>query len=208
MTSAPRARKISKPMAMARFIEVTIDLLETLPISEVSDHLIADTAQISRSSIYRYFNTRLELFDLVLDTLIQNYLADLQVVATPFAQPQKSAQVTIDLLAPTFALSSKVFAVGNYLASENYHSDRLRDNITKVVDTWNQQFLAAGVAPRMARALALQSLGLGFGRPNAANLIPLSPDDVLDVFRLMVNAVQSHAEVAAKFGWIDEKLSP
>ena len=89
MTSAPRARKISKPMAMARFIEVTIDLLETLPIAEVSDHLIADTAQISRSSIYRYFNTRLELFDLVLDTLIQNYLADLQVVATPFAQPQK-----------------------------------------------------------------------------------------------------------------------
>ena len=205
MTPAPRARKIPKAIAKARFIDATIELLETLPIAEVSDHLIAETAQINRASIYRYFNTRVELFDSVLDNLIQRYLDDLKTATTPFAQPLEGLQITTDVLAPTFDLSAKVFAIGNYLASENYHSEQLSANITKLVDTWVQQFLAAGVVPRMARALALQSLGLGFGRPNATSLISLSADDVLDVFRLMVNAVQSHAEVAAKFGWTDDK---
>ena len=203
MAPAPRARKIPKQIAMNRFIEVTAELLDLHPIADVTDHLIADTAQISRSSIYRYFNTRVELFDIVLDTLVQRYLTDVQTTTAPFAEPREGIRISTDIFATTFALSAKVFAIGNYLASENYHSELLSDNIAKIVDTWTQQLLAAGAAPRTARALALQSLGLGFGRVNAANLVALSADDIMDVFRLMVNALQSHAELTTKLGWAD-----
>ena len=203
MAPAPRARKIPKQIAMNRFIEVTAELLDLHPIADVTDHLIADTAQISRSSIYRYFNTRVELFDIVLDTLVQRYLADVQTTTAPFAEPREGIRISTDIFATTFALSAKVFAIGNYLASENYHSELLSNNIAKIVDTWTQQLLAAGAAPRTARALALQSLGLGFGRVNAANLVALSADDIMDVFRLMVNALQSHAELTSKLGWAD-----
>ncbi len=203
MAPAPRARKIPKQIAMERFIEVTAELLDLHPLAEVTDHLIADTAQISRSSIYRYFNTRVELFDIVLDTLVPRYLTAVKTITTPFAERREGTHISTDIFAINFTLSTKIFAIGNYLASENYRSELLTNNFTKIVDTWVQQLVTAGAAPRTARALALQSLGLGFGRANAANLVSLSTEEIMDVFQIMVNSLQNHAELTTKFGWTD-----
>ena len=205
MAPATRAAKISKEVAMARFVATTINLVETLPIAEVSDRLIAETAGINRASLYRYFNTRHELFDIVLDNLIGRYLAELQAATAPYMPDVKNSLMDIGVLAQTFSISSKVFDIGNYLAAENYHSEALTANITKIFDVWTERLQDAGVAPRMARALALQAIGLGFGRPNASMIIPLRPDDVADVFQLMVNLIKSHAEVTSKFGWAESE---
>jgi len=206
MAPATRATKISKDVAMARFVETTIGLLEKLPIADVSDRLIAESAGINRASLYRYFNTRHELFDLVLEEVSNRYLDDLKTATAAHAQPVNTGQLSVDVLAPTFALSSQVFAIGNYLVAGNYRSDRLTSNMSKIVEVWTQQFLISGVAPRMARALALQALGLGFGRPNAESLIRLEHGDVVDVFRLMINSMQNHAEMTAKFGWAETQV--
>lgn len=203
MTAATRATKISKDVAMARFVETTIGLLEKLPIAGVSDRLIAESAGINRASLYRYFNTRHELFDIVLDNLVERYLAELQAATAPYMPDVKNSIMDVGTLVQSFSISSKVFDIGNYLAAENYRSETLTANISKIFEMLTKRLYEAGVAPRMARALALQAIGLGFGRPNASSIIPLQPDDVADVFQLMVNSIKNHAEVTAKFGWAE-----
>jgi AcrR family transcriptional regulator len=56
---------VSRAEAVERFLEATISLLSTKPISDISVQEIADTAGLNHGYVFRYFGTRLDLFEAV-----------------------------------------------------------------------------------------------------------------------------------------------
>jgi AcrR family transcriptional regulator len=95
-TRPKRAPQIPKAQATKLFINAVIDLLETRPIADISDQLIADTAGINRATIYRHFGTRFELLDAVVAELTQQRLA--------------TASKTVSSAADLFVLPADTFA--------------------------------------------------------------------------------------------------
>ena len=156
--------------------------------------------------LYRYFNTRLELFDAVLNQLTTQYLDGLQEITSLGDSDPDIGRLSAEQMAPLFTTVSKIFVVGNLLASENYQSDRVRDNFTKIVDKWTTKFELSGISSRLARTMALQHFGLALSRPNASHLIDFSDQEARDIFQLMIIEVQSHVEISKKLGWDDPKV--
>jgi AcrR family transcriptional regulator len=200
----PRARKIPKSDAITRFLDATISLVGTMPVAEISDQLIADTAGINRASIYRYFGTRLELFDAAVDVLVSKWEQAWEQQLRPVAQPRVLSRVLNEPTGTFVEYSLKVFDVGAYLSASSYESEQLRKNFNKLVEIWMREFETEGASPRMARALAHKMLALNLARPGATKVADLSAESVFDVFRLTLAEAKNFSVAEAELGWNTE----
>ena len=200
MPKSPRARQVSKADAMVRFVEAVIVQIGSKPPADISDQLIADTAGMNRASLYRYFGTRFGLFDAAAAELARRWLIVAETTV-PVGPSRDGPPMSMDSFGPLFELSSKLFAIGGYLVTEDYRSDQVSENFTRIVDTWISQYETAGIAPRMARALAHKNLGLNLARPMANPLVNLPIEDVLDVYALTLSEIRNFETMQSDLGW-------
>jgi len=199
-TRPKRAPQIPKAQATKLFIEAVIDLLETRPIADISDQLIADTAGINRATIYRHFGTRFELLDAVVVELTDQWLV---LAGDLFAAPPQPGfpGLTLDFGAPFLHLGAKLFGVGNYLTAASYQSDQVKECFTKIIDTWIRLFESSGMTPRMARAIAVKWLALNLARDTASTLTNIKIEDVIDVQALALAEARNYQNTEIELGW-------
>jgi AcrR family transcriptional regulator len=199
-TRPKRAPQIPKAQATKLFIEAVIELLETRPIADISDQLIADTAGINRATIYRHFGTRFELLDAVVVELTDQWLV---LAGDLFAAPPQPGfpGLTLDFGAPFLHLGAKLFGVGNYLTAASYQSDQVKQCFTKIIDTWIRLFESSGMTPRMARAIAVKWLALNLARDTASTLTNIKIEDVIDVQALALAEARNYQNTEIELGW-------
>jgi AcrR family transcriptional regulator len=132
-TRPKRAPQIPKAQATKLFIEAVIELLETRPITDISDQLIADTAGINRATIYRHFGTRFELLDAVVVELTQQRLATASKTVSS-ADSDGLGFEEKPPLARILPRGQMIFQLAAYLSAQNYQSDSLRTSMSSLSD--------------------------------------------------------------------------
>ena len=202
-TTPKRAPQIPKAKATELFIDAVIELLDTRPIADISDQLIADTAGINRATIYRHFGTRNELLDAVVVELTRQWLILSEGL---FAEPTIPGfpRLTPDFGAPFLQLGAKLFGIGNYLTAANHHSESVKDSFTKIIDTWIRLLESSGMSPRMARSIALKWLALNLARDTAAALTNVTLEDVIDVQALALAEARNYQNTEMELGWVSD----
>ena len=98
-----------------------------MPVAEISDQLIADTAGINRASIYPYFGTRLELFDAAVDVLVNKWEQAWEEQLRPVAQPRVLSRVLNEPTGTFVEYSLKVLDIGAYLSASSYDSEHVQE---------------------------------------------------------------------------------
>ncbi|CAB4570161.1 unannotated protein [freshwater metagenome] len=200
VTNPKRAPQIPKAQATKLFIEAVIELLETRPIGDISDQLIADTAGINRATIYRHFGTRFELLDAVVAELTQQRLANAsEVVASADSEGLGSQQKPP--LARILPRGQMIFQLAAYLSAQNYHSEKLRASMGSLSDWWIEHLERLGVPTRMAKTLAFKNMTLSLARASAADLFALTDDTIADIEALALVEVANFKLSAETLGW-------
>ena len=202
-TRPKRAPQIPKAQATKLFIAAVIDLLETRPIGDISDQLIADTAGINRATIYRHFGTRFELLDAVVSELTQQRLA----TASEAASSADSDQLGFEQkppLAKILPRGQMIFQLAAYLSAQNYQSDSLRASMSSLSDWWIEHLERLGVPTRMAQTLAFKNMTLSLARASAADLFALPDDTFTDIEALALVEIANFELSAEKLGWAND----
>jgi len=202
-TRPKREPQIPKAQATKLFIEAVIELLETRPIADISDQLIADTAGINRATIYRHFGSRFELLDAVVVELTNQWLVLAEDLVAAPPRPGFPG-LTLDFGAPFLHLGAKLFGVGNYLTAASYQSDQVKECFTKIIDTWIRLLESSGMTPRMARAIAVKWLALNLARDTASTLTNIKIDDVIDVQALALAEARNYQNTEIELGWAND----
>lgn len=202
-TRPARAPQIPKARATKLFIEAVIELLETRPIADISDQLIADTAGINRATIYRHFGTRFELIDAVIAELTQQRLA----IAAETASSANSNGPGLEEKPPLARILRRgqmIFQLAAYLSAQNYQSDDLRASMSSLSDWWIEHLERLGVPSRMAQTLAFKNMTLSLARASAADLFALPDDVIADIEALALVEIANFELSAEKLGWASD----
>ena len=201
-TKPTRAPQIPKVQATKLFIEAVIELLETRPIGDISDQLIADTAGINRATIYRHFGTRFELLDAVVAELTQQRLANAsEVVASADSEGLGSKQKPP--LARILPRGQMIFQLAAYLSAQNYQSEKLRASMGSLSDWWIEHLERLGVPTRMAKTLTFKNMALSLARASAADLFALTDDTFADIEALALVEVANFELSVETLGWVN-----
>jgi len=202
-TRPARAPQIPKARATKLFIEAVIELLETRPIADISDQLIADTAGINRATIYRHFGTRFELIDAVIAELTQQRLA----IAAETASSANSNGPGLEEKPPLARILRRgqmIFQLAAYLSAQNYQSDDLRASMSSLSEWWIEHLERLGVPSRMAQTLAFKNMTLSLARASAADLFALPDDVIADIEALALVEIANFELSAEKLGWASD----
>lgn len=204
-TKPTRAPQIPKAQATKLFIEAVIELLETRPIGDISDQLIADTAGINRATIYRHFGTRFELLDAVVAELTEQRLANAsEVVASADSEELGSQQKPP--LARILPRGQMIFQLAAYLSAQNYQSEKLRASMGSLSDWWIEHLERLGVPTRMAKTLTFKNMALSLARASAADLFALTDDTFADIEALALVEVANFELSAETLGWANNNI--
>jgi AcrR family transcriptional regulator len=199
-TRPKRAPQIPKAQATKLFIEAVIELLETRPIADISDQLIADTAGINRATIYRHFGTPFELLDAVVVELTQQRLATASKTVSS-ADSDGLGFEEKPLLARILPRGQMIFQLAAYLSAQNYQSDSLRASMRSLSDWWIEHLERLGVPARMAQTLAFKNMALSLARASAADLFVLPADTFADIEALALVEIANFELSAEQLGW-------
>jgi AcrR family transcriptional regulator len=202
-TKPKRAPQIPKVQATKLFIDAVITLLETRPIGDISDQLIADTAGINRATIYRHFGTRFELLDAVVAELTQQRLA----TASEAASATDSNEIGFEQkppLAKILPRGQMIFQLAAYLSAQNYQSDSLRTSMSSLSDWWIEHLERLGVPARMAQTLAFKNMTLSLARASAKDLFALPDDTFADIESLALVEIANFELSVEKLGWASD----
>lgn len=202
-TTPKRAPQIPKAQATKLFIEAVIALLETRPIGDISDQLIADTAGINRATIYRHFGTRFELLDSVIAELTQQRLATASETAAAANSEGLSSQQNPPL-AKVLPRGQMIFQLAAYLSAQNYHSEKLRASMSSLSDWWIEHLKRLGVPTRMAETLAFKNMALSLARASAGDLLALTDQTFADIEALALVEVTNFNLSAERLGWAND----
>lgn len=201
-TKPTRAPQIPKAQATKLFIEAVIELLETRPIGDISDQLIADTAGINRATIYRHFGTRFKLLDAVVAELTEQRLANAsEVVASAESEELGSQQKPP--LARILPRGQMIFQLAAYLSAQNYQSEKLRASMGSLSDWWIEHLERLGVPTRMAKTLTFKNMALSLARASAADLFALTDDTFADIEALALVEVANFELSVETLGWVN-----
>lgn len=92
----PASSRVSRQQAIRRFLDATILLLSTKPISDITVQEISDTAGLNHGYVFRYFGTRLDLLEAVTIDLSQRARAQVEAAAEK-RKKTTSKIVTMDM---------------------------------------------------------------------------------------------------------------
>jgi AcrR family transcriptional regulator len=195
-SSTGKSPRVPKAEAISKSIEAVISLSDSHPVSGISDQMIADTAGINRALLYRYFGTRLELFDAVVDVLTERWIK-----AGTRDRDRDLTEIKFENLGPLMEGATKLFAIANYLLAADYQSDRMRKNFGQMVDTWADHVAKFGITPRMARSFAYKILALRLAQSGVGSLVDIPPEVVDDVYLLTITEMLNLKITETALGW-------
>ena len=201
-SDTPASSRVSRQQAIRRFLDATILLLSTKPISDITVQEISDTAGLNHGYVFRYFGTRLDLLEAVTIDLSQRARAQVEAAAEK-RKKTTSKIVTMDmqLISAGQELTQLRMRVVMYLiscgvdAKKFAHESRL--NILLFADYCE----SLGMSRRMAEATAVRSSALIFTNNFMSEAFGLTEQDVQDGLALSFNEIGRAKKTQKELGW-------
>lgn len=198
----PKNVRVSRDEAIAKFLETTINLLQTRTVSDITVQEIAAAVGLNHGYVFRYFGSRLDLLVAVTDEL-----ADRALFAV---RTEMERRVAEDVVTPLGDLSlvglgrpftmKRAFLV-QYLVSCGVSAERFgpkaREMNQTTVDTLTQQ----GLSPRMAQAQAIKISVMLWAQISLAAQMGVSNEEANDLFFLTVDELNHPQESEKRLGW-------
>lgn len=198
----PRNVRVSRDEAIAKFLETTINLLETRTVSDITVQEIATAVGLNHGYVFRYFGTRLDLLVAVTDEL-----ADRALLAV---RTEMERRVAEDVVTPLGDLSlvalgrpftmKRVFLV-QYLVSCGVPAERFGSKAREMNQTTFDTLTQQGISPRMAQAQAIKISVMLWAQISLAAQMGVSSEEANDLFFLTVDELNHPQESEKRLGW-------
>lgn len=197
-----RSARVSRAQAVERFLEATISLLSTKPISDISVQEIADTAGLNHGYVFRYFGTRIDLLIAVTEELAR------RAKAVTLAESQKReiesskvARMDLTLLATGQQFRQMRMRVVMYLISCGVDAKIFGPETRLVSMQMADELQKLGISRRTAEALALRSSILIFASNFLSDAFGLTQQDIEDGQRVSLNEIAQARDIEKVLGW-------
>ena len=185
--AAPKSR-IRRPDAEQALIAAVIELMDTLPIADITIHQIAQVAGVNFGYINRYFESRHNLFAAVTDVLADVGMAQLHspITASPSAnRGSKKHSSPSDLEANRIAVTPigvKRLQLIQYLVSAGVPTDRFVSKSKEAIDSAAAAAIQMGLDPEIARARVLHVIAMLWAKATLGPVLGISGDDLEEAF--------------------------
>jgi AcrR family transcriptional regulator len=185
--AAPKSR-IRRPDAEQALIAAVIELMDTLPIADITIHQIAQVAGVNFGYINRYFESRHNLFAAVTDVLADVGMAQLHspITASPSAKRgSKKDSSPSDLEANRIAVTPigvKRLQLIQYLVSAGVPTDRFVSKSKEAIDSAAAAAIQMGLDPEIARARVLHVIAMLWAKATLGPVLGISGDDLEEAF--------------------------
>ena len=200
-----RSARVSRAQAIERFLEATISLLSTKPISDISVQEIADTAGLNHGYVFRYFGTRLDLFEAVTVEIAKRARA--QIEAETEKRKTKSddfVSMDMSLVAVGQELTKLRMRVVMYLISCGVDANKFGYESKQNILLFAEYCESLGMSRRMAEAMAVRSSALIFTNNFMSAAFGLTEQDVQDGFTLSFNELARAKDTQKALGWDEQ----
>lgn len=194
--------RVSRAEAIQRFLDTTISLLSTKPITDISIQEIADSVGLNHGYVFRYFGTRLDLFEAVTVEIAKR--AREQIEAETVRRKQLSTDIlTMDLslIAVGQELTKLRMRVVMYLISCGVDAKRFGEGSKKNILLFADYCETLGMSRRMAEAMAVRSSALIFTNNFMSAAFGLTEQDVQDGLQLSLHEIARSTETQKALGW-------
>lgn len=194
--------RVSRAEAVERFLEATISLLSTKPISDISVQEIADTAGLNHGYVFRYFGTRLDLLIAVTEELAK------RAKAVTLAESQKReiespkvVRLDLKLLEAGQEARQKRMRLIMYLISCGVDAEIFGPETRLVSMQMADELQKLGISRRTAEALALRSGVLLFASNFLGGVFGLNLQDIEDGRNLSLYEIAQANNIQKALGW-------
>ena len=177
--AAIKSPRVSREVAVAQFLNATVGLLASKPVSELALSDIADSAGLSHRYVYRFFGTRLDLLVEVSD-LLAVAIAD-NIRASLSHQRLRPEVVTDAYRKPG---NTRVHLV-SYLIAQGIDVKRFRGGSQQIKDAMSDAFQQCGMTPERARANTIKVLAFYYAEIFWLPTMGLHQNDIKDLALLI-----------------------
>jgi AcrR family transcriptional regulator len=194
--------RVSRAEAIQRFLDTTISLLGVKPISDISIQEIADATGLNHGYVFRYFGTRLDLFEAVTVEIAKRARA--QIEAETEKRKTKSddfVSMDMSLVAVGQELTKLRMRVVMYLISCGVDANKFGYESKQNILLFADYCESLGMSRRMAEAMAVRSSALIFTNNFMSGAFGLTEQDVQDGFTLSFNELARAKDTQKALGW-------
>jgi len=198
----PKNARVSRDQAIAEYLEGTIKLLDTRPMSDITVQEIATAVGLNHGYVFRYFGTRLDLLVAVTDELADRALLSVRTemerraadgVATP------PGDLSLIALGRTFAMK-RTFLV-QYLVSCGVPAERFGPKAREMIQSSVDMLALQGVSPRMAHAQALKAGVMLWTQVSLTAQMGITGQEAADLFFLTMDELNHSSDSDKRLGW-------
>ena len=194
--------RVSRQEATQRFLDATIALLEVKPIPDISLQEIAEATSLNHGYVFRYFGTRLDLFTAVTDELArlgaEAGLSELQRRKDAGEDPYA---LNLNAMSIGRVYTLKRHKVIQYLVSCGVDPTRFGEKSRELISTVENQLVAMGMQPRMARAQAVKISVLIWASDFLLDIFGIDAEESADVQALTLDEIINHKTTTKRLGW-------
>lgn len=200
--STSKSSRVSREDAEQRLITSFIDLLGRHPINEITVDLIASTAGLKSGHVlvHRYFESRVGLISATAHEL-SNSVVDAMNRGLDDLNGRESQNCLTLMEQSVEPLRRRAVLVGELMSANADPTIHAVDS-RSITDVFARCFESAGLAPRIARAIALKVFVLMSLRSTHHDWMGASDADEADVTQLLMFEVDNAMNVAQQMGWI------
>ena len=197
-----KSARVSRPQAMQRFLDATIALLDVKPIPEISLQEIADATGLNHGYVFRYFGTRLDLFNAVTDELARlGTEAGFKEMERRREQGEDPVPLDLNVMGKARVHTVKRVKVIQYLVLSGVDPQRFSEKSRELISKIEEQFQAMGMAPRMAQAQAIKASVLLWSQATLMDILGVTPEEASDVQALSIDGIINHKATTKRLGW-------
>ena len=198
----PASSRVSRQQAIRRFLDATILLLSTKPISDITVQEISDRTGLNHGYVFRYFGTRLDLLEAVTVELAQRARAQVEVAAEKRKKtPSKIVTMDMQLIAAGQELTQLRMRVVMYLISCGVDAKKFAHESKLNILLFADYCESLGMSRRMAEATAVRSSALIFTNNFMSEAFGLTEQDVQDGLTLSFNEIGRAKKTQKELGW-------
>ena len=198
----PKAPRVSREKAVARFLEAIISLMDTRAVTDISVQEISKEVGLNHGYVSRYFGSRIGLFIAATDELADRILTLIQSeIERKQAQGEPIIPGDLSLIAVTRPLTMKRMTIIQYLTSSGVPPNRFGPRSRAIIETTVQALIDLGMSRKMAQSQAVKISILLWAQNALAESFGVAPDEVTDLLFVTIDEVRNTGESEKRLGW-------
>ena len=198
----PKNPRVSRADAIVKFLDATIDLLDTRTVSEITVQEIATAVGLNHGYVFRYFGTRLDLLVAVTDELADRALLAVRTeMERRLTEDAVRQPGDLSLIALGRPFTMKRTFLVQYLVSCGIPAERFGPKAREMIQTSVDTLLQQGLSLRMAQAQAIKVSVMLWAQVALAAQMGVSSEDATDLFLVTIDELQNPQDSEKRLGW-------